>query len=277
MLQDLKKLLLATAQKVVMERTCLKCGQKFKPFSGLRLTSWSDFTQPCHCPHCGAAFSLRELMEHNYHPEANPAGPFSKPPESRIEFREDAAGSIEFHLPSAERWDNWIIWIFAPVIWGAITLPFFLWALTTVGSNAIWRPPFLFVSLLVPAVGLGLTYAVVRHFFSSTWLELNPGSVCFHRNLFGRNRSHRIPLSEVERVWKVGSYSANYQPLSAIEIKAGRRKIRFGYTLSEDEKSWLCWEIGEFVDRHRHHVPLDPAVADLTRDRKDVVASASIR
>ena len=203
-------------------------------------------------------------MEHEYHPETNPDGPFPKPPGSRVEFRQNGPEQIAFYLPPAER-SGWIPWIFAPVIWSAITLPYFLWVLATMGPNALWRPSSLFISLLVVAAGLGLTYAVVRYFFSSTWLELNPERICFRRTLFGRNRSRNIPLAEVKRVWKVAFYSINYQPVYGIEIKARRRKIRFGSSLSEDEKNWLCWEIGEFVDRHQ--VALDPAVAALTENR----------
>jgi hypothetical protein len=48
-------------------------------------------------------------------------------------------------------------------------------------------------------------------------------------------------------VQKKEFYQKNYRPVYGIEIKASNGKIRFGSALTEEEKSWLCWEIREFI------------------------------
>jgi hypothetical protein len=68
-------------------------------------------------------------------------------------------------------------------------------------------------------------------------------------------------VSEVRRVSKVEFYKLYGQPVFGIVIETGDDCLRFGTTLSDEERDWLCWEIEEFVRRAGTSAPLN-AVAE---------------
>lgn len=244
-----------------MERPCPKCGHKFKPFADREFTSWSDFNQPCNCPKCGASFTFKELAATDEDKKANPEGPFQRPIESRIECQSASGDRLVFHIPSAGRWG---IWLLVAIVVNLIAWPMLVGTIGNMQAKGFQLGSFVFISFFVIA-GIRLAYEAVRQRFGSAMLELSPGTVRLQRSLLGRNKSHQIPAADVQAVSKVLFYSQNYQPVYGIEINAGRRSIRFGSSLSDDEKNWLCWEIREYLRQHSRQAAVDPAVEALVR------------
>jgi hypothetical protein len=260
MLGALKKRFLASVKGAFMKGTCPRCGHQFNPFANREITSWSDFTQPCTCPKCGSSFTVKELTRTHEHDNANPEGPFQRPPESRIERRSEAGDRLTFHIPSAGRWG---IWLFLAILVNIIIWPVFLGTIENMKVKGFDLTSFLFVSFFA-ICGIRLAYEALRHRFGSTTLELGPETIRLQRSLFRTTRNHHVPAAGVRTVSKVLFYTQNYQPVYGIEIDAGRR-IRFGSSLTDDEKNWLCWEIREYLRHHSQRATVSPAVEALVR------------
>jgi hypothetical protein len=258
----LNKKILAALKDAAMERPCPNCGEKFKPFADREITSLSDLSQRCTCPACRASFTLKELAARRPEEDANPEGPFQRPADSRVERRGDEAGGrVEFHVPSAGRWGLWVI---VPIVWNLFALPAFAAALSTIGKKEFNLWAFVFYSLFA-AVGVRIALYAIRHRYGSTTLELRPETIRLQRSLFRTTSSREVATPDVLTVSKVVAYTRNYQPVHAIEIRGDRSRIRFGSSLTDDEKNWLCWEVREYVRIHGWRVPIDPAVQILTR------------
>lgn len=261
MFGSLNKKLLNLARAAAMERDCPNCGKKFKPYAGREFTSWSEFNQSCTCPNCGRSYTIEELARKPEEREANPKGPFARPPESRIERRQPAPHQVAFHLPAYGRWGPWLL---LAIVWNIFTWPVIRGFLENIGARENKLPLVLGTSLFV-AAGIGLIYVALRHRYGSTLLELTPGTIRLQRTLLGAKRTHEVLTSDVCNISKVVFYSQNYQPVYGIEIAASRRRLRFGSTLTDDEKNWLCWEIQEYVRVHGGHAEVSAAVQALTR------------
>jgi len=96
-------------------------------------------------------------------------------------------------------------------------------------------------------IGLALAYTGLRTRFATHLLYLGPEFVRLQRTLFARKTNYDLPTAEIVHVKQAEFYRQNYRPVHGIEISAGKRRIRFGSTLSPDEKGWLCQEIRNFV------------------------------
>lgn len=70
--------------------------------------------------------------------------------------------------------------------------------------------------------------------------------VRLQRSLIWR-RNYDLPTTEIDRVKLAQFYERNYQPVYGIEIGAGHKRIRFGSTLADPEKDWLCSEIRQYL------------------------------
>jgi hypothetical protein len=254
----LKKKLLAAIKAAAMERPCPNCGQKFKPFADRELTSWSDLKQPCTCPKCGHSSTFEELAQSAVDQKVNPKGPFARPLESCIERRQPASHELAFYIPPHGRWG---IWLFGAFLWNLISWTIFL--------GFLGRPEFpplaVVMASLFVIIGLGLIFVALRHRYGSTLVELTPETIRLRRGLFGIRRDYEVRTSEVHHISKTVFYTQSYLPVYGIEIKTSRRRLRFGSSLTEDEKNWLRWEIQEFVRAHSRQTAIDPAVQSLIR------------
>lgn len=243
MFRSLKKKLLEAAQATVPEFACPKCGQLFKPLTGLEIASFSDLAGKSTCPGCGAKFTTRELMRMQSEFQANPRGPFAKPADSRIEKRNESASELLFHIPASGRWGGWL---FIAIFWNLISLPLaviFIYSALAKGGplgGAVMASFF-------GAIGIGFAYLALRTRFANHLLCLNATRVRLKRELLGWEKSHDLDTANIESVKKAEFYRQNYEPIFGIEIKAGGRRIRFGTILRDEEKNWLCWEIREFL------------------------------
>jgi hypothetical protein len=242
----LKKSALRLAQGAAPQVTCPRCQHRFKPFADVPPASFSQLTHTVPCPHCSHVFAFADGTRAMADARANPPGPFVKPAETRIEMQADAGGWV-YKIPRGRH------------SWGAVTMMVLCnvcaWGIVgiSLADPAPVKLPFIVMSSLFCGGGLILIYTTARLHLATHRLTLSPQTIRLRRKLVLR-KDYELPIDEITGVRKREFYSENYQPVYGIEITAGSRRIRFGSTLTEDEKNWLCWQIREFV--HQHGAPL---------------------
>ena len=102
--------------------------------------------------------------------------------------------------------------------------------------------PLLFLSLFW-AVGIGMLYVGLRMRYARHLVIVDEKSVILGRSLFGRRKLKSFPRESVQSVTKKEFYQQNYQPVYGIEIRGERGKLRFGSSLTEEEKDWLVADL----------------------------------
>jgi hypothetical protein len=73
------------------------------------------------------------------------------------------------------------------------------------------------------------------------------GELMLRREMFGRHSDKRLAIADIRSVEQKEFYQKNYQPVFGIEIRASRGKLRFGSTLSPEEKAWLVADLREAI------------------------------
>jgi hypothetical protein len=193
-----------------------------------------------HTYETGRADSVRDKCE--------PAGPFEKPAQTKIERKPVSDTEVVFYIPASRRWGGIL---FFSIFWNAVSWTILLAFL--LGGKASHAPPFaLAIITLFPLVGIGMGYAALRTRFAVHLLYLGPDRIRLQRQFFAHKKNFDLATSRVTSVRKVQFYQQNYQPVYGVAIKSPDGKIRFGSILTDDEKNWLCWEIREFVKPYAH-------------------------
>jgi hypothetical protein len=95
------------------------------------------------------------------------------------------------------------------------------------------------------AVGIGLLYVGLRQKYATHLLAIGPDEVVLTRRLFGRETTKSLARPEVQEVALVEFYRQRYEPVRGVEIRAAAGKLRFGSSLTKDEKRWLVHGIHE--------------------------------
>ena len=244
MFSALKKQLLNAAQRAAKELACPRCQHRFKPFAAAPPETFAELTKAVPCPKCGHTFRFDEGANAAIEAQANPAGPFAKPADSRIEMSAEN-GAWVFQIPRCRGSFGMVI---MAVFWNLVSWPMTM-AILGEKKDLFHAPPLWLLPALFPALGLGLLYVAIRLKFSTHQLTLAPQTVRLRRKLI-LHKDRELPVGEITGVRKKEFYQQNYRPVYGIEITAGSRRIRFGSALSEDEKNWICWQIREFARQH---------------------------
>ncbi len=113
------------------------------------------------------------------------------------------------------------------------------------------------------AIGLGMLYFGLRNRFARHRIEIDTYNLTLRRTLFGRANTKSLSREAITTVHQAEFYQKNYRPVYGIEIKAGKRKIRFGTVLTPGEKAWLVADIKESIfgttEPPARATPADPA------------------
>lgn len=216
---------------------CPECGAKpiSIPASGDEALS---------CARCGTTASAREWCAPAGMRVGNPDEP---PAGTRITREVDGAGAIGWTIPASGKSGGLmpfgVIWCTFIGIFTSIVL--FAPSEKKGGEMAGW-PVFLLLSAFW-AVGLGMLYAGCRAKYSRHHLSVERGNLTLRRELFGKVTESSLPSDTVQSIAQAEFYQKNYQPVHGIEIRAGKRKLRFGSMLTEDEKAWLVADLKRVV------------------------------
>ncbi len=116
---------------------------------------------------------------------------------------------------------------------------------------------------------MGLREAFMRH-----RLTVSGGGVTLRKEMFGRSREKILAAASVTSVSQKEFYQQNYKPIYGIEIKGTGGKLRFGSSLTEDEKAWLVADIWEAVFGREETELKIPVPGHAPAERKEVFSIA---
>ena len=226
------------------EVSCPNCHLIFPPLASL--VALEEIT----CPRCRHRFPPSEgKVTAVQHARGNPPGPFTKPADSPITVT-TAGSEMQIRIPGSRRSGGLLL---NAMLWNLVAWPVAIWV--TWGS---WTETGAYASRLIvwllPVIGLTLLYFALRHRFATHLLTLTRQTVRL-RHSFLFPTTLELPTAAIQRVEKVRTYTQDYRPVYAVEIKAGPRRLRFGAFLSGDEKNWLAWEVRNFA--RENGAPLD--------------------
>ena len=248
---------------------CPDCGAK----AGQLPAQW-DQVMECHA--CGAKASLPEWVAKDGLAHGRADLP---PATTKIRREGDGLGGAVWHIPAGGK--SGFFFIFA-AFWLGITVTVSGSALFSIltkgiskGEEADW--------LLIPffgvfyAVGFGMLYVAIRQKFMKHRLTVSGGEVRLAKEMFGRIKEKSLGAGTVKSVAQKEFYQQNYKPVYGIEIKGSGGKLRFGSTLTLEEKAWLVADVKECVFG-REEPKLKMAVpASTLGTRKEVFSVAMPR
>jgi len=106
----------------------------------------------------------------------------------------------------------------------------------------------IFVTVGVVLVSIGLSQKFTRRL-----LTVADGRFLHAKELFGRKSMVSLNIDEVDSVELVSFYQQNNRPVYGLQILSGKRKVKFGSALKEDEKRWLV------TDLRQQLLPVQPS------------------
>lgn len=160
-------------------------------------------------------------------------------PPGECEWRIPASGSSGGLLPFAA------IWCLIVVAVSGAFAAVFLTGGEIEGDLPKW--------LIVPffgifwAVGGGMLYAGLRAKLASHVLTVGISQISLRTTFLGRQSEKSISRDGLRRAEKVSFHQQNDRPVYGIELKSGSAKLRFGSSLTNDEKDWLVQDINAVV------------------------------
>lgn len=92
-------------------------------------------------------------------------------------------------------------------------------------------------------VGLGMLYVGIRQKWLRQCVAVANGELVLMRELFGHQSEKRLKISDVKSIEQTKFYEQNNKPIHGIEIKASKGKLRFGSSLTPEEKAWLVADL----------------------------------
>ena len=186
-----------------------------------------------------------------------PSGkPGSPPAFTRIKVREPSPGSTAFEIPASGRSGGLLIFAF---IWLAILSPITFIHLfigpieldvdIDISENYQWLLPFAvnFFLILFWVIGLVILHKGLSAKFSKHLILLKDDHLAHGRELFWTKKATSFPFSEISSIAAIEFYEKNYTPVFGIEIRSPGKKVRFGSSLSNEEKGWLVAELNHLV------------------------------
>jgi hypothetical protein len=225
----------------------LKDGKLFCPDCGAKAGRLpAEWDRVMECSSCGAKASLPEWVakDGTYHGRAD-----LPPAATRIRKEGDGIGGTIWHIPAGGKY---VFFLFFAALWLGITVlvsgGFFIAILSggeIEGNMPVWvLIPF---SGIFYAVGFGVLYAGLRQKYMRHRLTVSGGGVAFQSEMFGRKKEKSLPSGTVKSIAQKEFFQQNYTPVYGIEIKGTGGKLRFGSTLTEDEKAWLVADLKDSV------------------------------
>jgi hypothetical protein len=220
---------------------CPECGEK---------TGWvKRGEQVVRCEGCGFHGSVMEwAVKGKEDAEAAEADADSPPEDTKIVRRELGGGSVAWEVPPTGKGGGLlgfgIIWTGFIAVFTALWVPALIRG-EVEGNMPDWvrgvfLVPFWVVGLVVSYFGLRFKYA--RHL-----VVVDLHEVVMVRSLFKRSKRRALERKSMRSVEKKEFYRQNYQPVHGIELKGADGKLRFGTTLTEEEKDWLVEDIRRTV------------------------------
>lgn len=193
-----------------------------------------------HCSGCGEYHRLSFLLR-----DSTTATRIAKPDDSKIEhYREPY--SLGFIIPpNGLRGPSWFF-LFFSLFWNAISWPIFL---ATVRDGEIGSILFMLIFVTVGAIVIGI-FAVFTWAETTVAMDEREASVIWSIKSLRWRKS--APLDAITSIDEGQIYQQNYKPVYGVCIKHGKKEIKFGSNLSEDERRWMIGELRDFKQQQGH-------------------------
>lgn len=188
----------------------------------------------CRCPSCGEyhklGFLLRDsgVVERTAQPGGSAVG----------HYRE--ADSMGFIIPrNGFRGPTWFFLFFA-AFWNAIT-----WVMLGAAFKEGQMETVLFMLIFV-AVGLVMLGIFLFMAFGEITVAADTRAITVIWSLKNIRFRRTALLGQIDSIEESSVYTKNYQPVYGVGIKHGKKWIKFGSNLTEDERRWMIGELRDF-------------------------------
>jgi hypothetical protein len=206
------------------------------------------------CSQCGfrgsrSEWALRSIEVEDAVPTVDPDIP---PEGTKIVRRQVSERSIAWEVPPSGRSSGLL---FFAILWlGFVTFWTFGALFATASSD---EPGSLFFPLFSTpfwAVGIGMLYYALRAKFAKHLFLIDDREFIMVRSFFRRKSRKSLKRSTLKWVQKKEFYQQNYSPVYGIEIRGEDGKVRFGTTLTEEEKNWIAADMNRVLWPSEQHV-----------------------
>ncbi|WP_309382681.1 hypothetical protein [Cerasicoccus frondis] len=194
-----------------------------------------------HCPGCGEYHRLSHLLR-----DSVGISRIAKPDDSKIQhYRE--ADSMGFIIPRNGLKGAGCFFLVFALFWNS-----FVWFavvdLFRKGEyGMLW-----FLSIFV-AAGLFLIAWVMMTVFAETTIAIDTQEASVIWSIKSLRWRKSTQLDAITEIDEGELYQQNYKPVYGVCIHHGKKQIKFGSNLSEDERRWMIGELRDF----KASVPLD--------------------
>ena len=200
------------------------------------------------CPECGGRSVARSWVSSGGAPRG---WADRRPVDTEIQRKSRDDGALMWDIPATGKSGGFL---FFAIFWCTITgvvsggfLMALLFGEPAEGKDSVSpvviAPMLLLFFGIFWAIGLGMFYVAARNKWARTRVVVTGDEVILGRRLFGRVTEKRVKRSEVDDVRTEEFYRSNETPVYGITIQAGKRRLKFGTVLREDEKGWLAADI----------------------------------
>jgi uncharacterized membrane protein len=251
---------------------CPDCGGS----AGELPQNWGDVMV---CAACGARASLTEWAvsadsDHR-------AGIADQPPvDTKIRRETVGENLVIWHIPATGKFGFFMVF---SVLWllitGAVSGGFLVTILTggkIEGDQPAWvMIPFFGIFW---AVGLRMLYAAFRQKYMTHRVSIGSDTVTLRKEMFGKSSEKSLARSSIAAISQKEFYQQNYKPIYGIEIRGLDGKMRFGSSLTDDDKAWLVADFNKVLQsgkkpasQHETNAPAGAlAPIKLVNNRKSV-------
>lgn len=192
------------------------------------------------CNNCGFRASRTEWSMRNFNTDGandHPADPDRPPANTKIVRRILDDNTIAWEVPPSGKSAGLL---FFAILWTGFVA---VWTGMAIFGPGLSGEPggiaFPLFSLPFWAVGIGMLYFGLRAKYAVHLFLIDSKEFIMVRSFFNRTTRKTLQRDQLKWVQKKEFYQQNYTPVYGIEIRGEDGKVRFGTTLSEEEKDWL--------------------------------------
>ncbi len=208
--------------------------------------NWGDVMV---CASCGGRASLTEWAAGA--DSDRRAGIADQPP-AGTKIRRETVGEnlVIWHIPATGKFGFFMVF---SVLWLLITGGVsggFLVTFLTGGKIEGDMPEWAMIPFfgLFWAVGLGMLYAAFRQKYMTHKVTIGSDQITLRKDMFGRSSEKSLARSSIAAISQKEFYQQNYKPIYGIEIRGMDGKMRFGSSLSDEDKAWLVADFNQVLD-----------------------------
>lgn len=189
----------------------------------------------CRCRGCGGFFKIAALLTD----EATVVR-IAKPAYNKLEFFSDAS-SLGLIIPRGGNRSAALFLLFFALFWNALS-----WTMFALAIRDRQLPGVLFLSLFV-VIGAVVAGIAVFLLFGEFSRLVDRSELRAVWSVFKWSRTKTVPVSGITAVTEEVVYTKNYQPVYGVGIKSGRKTLKFGSALTEEERKWVVGELRHFL------------------------------